>query len=164
MRSPCCLYVCVSPHHQQLLNARTSLYETWYLYHGTWAHLNGILHKSLLLVIPLLHPPKFLRENINVEFLHQSSCNLVCLEKNMSKDNVIIVCADFNDISKNSAKEGISSIINLAKKTSHTNIIVMEALHRHDLADWSCVNKETLQFNRLLTKRLKLHNTWQSAR
>ena len=33
----------------------------------------------------------------------------------------------------------------------------MEALHRHDLADWSCVNKETIQFNRLLTKRLKLH-------
>jgi hypothetical protein len=26
---------------------RTNLYETWYLYHGTWAHLNGVLHKSL---------------------------------------------------------------------------------------------------------------------
>jgi hypothetical protein len=21
-------------------------YETWYVYHGTWAHLNGVLHKS----------------------------------------------------------------------------------------------------------------------
>jgi hypothetical protein len=33
----------------------------------------------------------------------------------------------------------------------------MEALHRHELADWSCVNKETTRFNRLLAKRLKLH-------
>jgi hypothetical protein len=49
MRSPCCLclffvYVCVCPPHQ-LFNAWTNLYETWYAYHGTWAHLNGIPHK-----------------------------------------------------------------------------------------------------------------------
>jgi hypothetical protein len=62
-------------------------------------------------------------------------------DKSMSKDDVIIVCAD--NISKNNAKEGIDGIISFAKKTSHTNITVMEALHRHDLADWSCVNKET---------------------
>jgi hypothetical protein len=28
------------------LNAWTSLYVTWYVFHGTWAHLNGALHKS----------------------------------------------------------------------------------------------------------------------
>jgi hypothetical protein len=28
------------------LNAWTNLYETWYVCHGTWAHLNGVLHKS----------------------------------------------------------------------------------------------------------------------
>jgi hypothetical protein len=27
----------------QLLNAWTNLYETWYVYHGTWANLNGII-------------------------------------------------------------------------------------------------------------------------
>jgi hypothetical protein len=31
----------------QLLNASTSLYETRYVYHDTWAHLNGVYHKSL---------------------------------------------------------------------------------------------------------------------
>jgi hypothetical protein len=31
----------------ELLNAWNNLYETWYAYHGTWAHLNGILYKSL---------------------------------------------------------------------------------------------------------------------
>jgi hypothetical protein len=43
MRSPPCL--CVYPY--QLLNAWTNLYETWHVYHGTWSHFNGVLHKSL---------------------------------------------------------------------------------------------------------------------
>jgi hypothetical protein len=25
----------------------SSLYQTWYVYHATWAHLNGVHHKSL---------------------------------------------------------------------------------------------------------------------
>jgi hypothetical protein len=25
----------------------TNLYETWYVYDGTWAHLNGLIKKSL---------------------------------------------------------------------------------------------------------------------
>jgi hypothetical protein len=29
------------------LNSWTSLYEIWYVYHGTWAYLNDVLHKSL---------------------------------------------------------------------------------------------------------------------
>jgi hypothetical protein len=35
--------------------------------------------------------------------------------------------------------------------------MVMEILHRHDLVDWSCVNKEVRSFNRHLAKRLKLY-------
>jgi hypothetical protein len=50
MRSPSSLCICKPPPHQ-LLNAWTNLFETRYvrvgIYHGTWAHLNGILHKSL---------------------------------------------------------------------------------------------------------------------
>jgi hypothetical protein len=34
------------PSHQ-ILNALTNRYETSRIYHGTWANLNGILHKSL---------------------------------------------------------------------------------------------------------------------
>jgi hypothetical protein len=58
-------------------------------------------------------------------------------------------------IGKNNAKEGLKNIINFLKRTSHTNIIVMEALHRHDLVDWSYVNKEIGLYNKLLAKRLK---------
>jgi hypothetical protein len=51
MKPPFCPYVHVSISRlYHLLNALTNLYETWYVYHGTWAHLNGILHKSLPLV------------------------------------------------------------------------------------------------------------------
>jgi hypothetical protein len=75
----------------------------------------------------------------------------------MSKDDIVIVCAGTNNISKNNAKEGIKNIVNFVKKPRHTNIIIMEAPHRHDLVDWSCVNKEIELFNRLLAKRLKLY-------
>jgi hypothetical protein len=44
MRYPCCLSI--SPY--QLLNVSTSLHETWYVYHGTWVHLNGVVHTSSL--------------------------------------------------------------------------------------------------------------------
>jgi hypothetical protein len=41
---PVCLSV-IPPH--QILNGLTDLYETWYVYHGNWANLNGVLHKCL---------------------------------------------------------------------------------------------------------------------
>jgi hypothetical protein len=56
MRSPCCLYVHVFP-SSQLSHAWASLYETWYVYYGTWAHLNGVLHKSLPSVCLYLYSP-----------------------------------------------------------------------------------------------------------
>jgi hypothetical protein len=41
--------VAVYPPYHQLLNGWTSLNETWYIFihHGTWAHPNDMLHKSL---------------------------------------------------------------------------------------------------------------------
>jgi hypothetical protein len=51
MRSPCCLSVHVSvnppPTSNRLLNDWTNHYEIWYIYHGTYAHQSGILHKCL---------------------------------------------------------------------------------------------------------------------
>jgi hypothetical protein len=46
MRQPCCLCI---PFYQ-FVNVWTNLYETWYVYHGTWAHLSIILHTTLLSV------------------------------------------------------------------------------------------------------------------
>jgi hypothetical protein len=44
------LPVSVYPLHYQLFNAGTSLNETWYIYHDTLVHFNGVFHKSLPLV------------------------------------------------------------------------------------------------------------------
>jgi hypothetical protein len=63
------------------------------------------------------------------------------IDKSMTKDDIIVVYAGSNEISKNGAKEVINNITNFVKNISHSNIIVMKILHRHDLADWSCVNK-----------------------
>jgi hypothetical protein len=42
----CDLRVSLNPTYLHL-NVWTNLYETWYVYNGHWAHLNGVLHKSL---------------------------------------------------------------------------------------------------------------------
>jgi hypothetical protein len=44
--------ICVSVylHHYLLLNSWTSLYETWYIYHGIWVQINVVLHNSVLLI------------------------------------------------------------------------------------------------------------------
>jgi hypothetical protein len=39
---------------------------TWYVYHNTWVHLNGVIHKSHPSVIPTLQPLKFLKQTSNI--------------------------------------------------------------------------------------------------
>jgi hypothetical protein len=46
-------------------------------------------------------------------------------------------------------------LIKFALQNKHTNIIAVAPPHRHDLLDFSCVNKETQVFNRKLRKLLK---------
>jgi hypothetical protein len=75
--------------------------------------------------------------------------------EDMSLNDCIVISAATNDISKNDSIEGLKNIFNFVKQNRHTNIIILETFHRHDLAEWSCVNKEIKKFNRLLTKRAK---------
>jgi hypothetical protein len=37
----------------------------------------------------------------------------------------------------------------------HTNSILIQAPHRHDLREWSCVNMERKKYNRKLIKLMK---------
>jgi hypothetical protein len=59
-------YLCLSVYRPyQVLNAWTSLDETWYVYHdGNWAHLNGVLCKSLpsVFVSVYVSPSNFARQ------------------------------------------------------------------------------------------------------
>jgi hypothetical protein len=44
---PACVCVFVYPPPHQILEGSTNRYLTWYVYHGTYAHLDGVFHKSL---------------------------------------------------------------------------------------------------------------------
>jgi hypothetical protein len=49
--------ICIPPPPHQFLNAWINLYETWYVYHDTWTHLDDVLHKSLpSLCVPVCYP------------------------------------------------------------------------------------------------------------
>jgi hypothetical protein len=66
--NPGCVSVYPLPH--QLLNAWTNLCETWYVYHCTWAHLKGLLHKSVPSVcVPVCVSLLSLLDNCSVKFI-----------------------------------------------------------------------------------------------
>jgi hypothetical protein len=46
MRSPCCLCLWIPP-PQSTSEWPNRSYETWYIYHSTWAHLSGVLNEFL---------------------------------------------------------------------------------------------------------------------
>jgi lysophospholipase L1-like esterase len=48
--------------------------------------------------------------------MSNSFLNFLNIDKDMSKDDVIVVCAGSNDISKNNAKEGLRNIINFVRR------------------------------------------------
>jgi hypothetical protein len=62
-----CVSVCVSPITFQCLNQY--LRNLVYIYHGTWAHLNGVIYKYLPSVIQTLQPLKPLRQNLNITWI-----------------------------------------------------------------------------------------------
>jgi hypothetical protein len=75
MRLPCflCLYILSF----QLLNAWAYLYDTWYTYHGTWAHRNGVFHKFF----PLVCAPVFV-SRCHCGTLQRYRCNECTKQKN----------------------------------------------------------------------------------
>jgi hypothetical protein len=52
----------------------------------------------------------------------------------------------------------LKHISNFVKADNNTNIILLNAPHRHDLMESSCINNEIRLFNRNLTKHVKTFN------
>lgn len=73
---------------------------------------------------------------------------------NLVKKDFIIFCGGTRDISSNDSSRGLRSIINLAQRTSNTNVIILEVPHRFDLPHSSCVNIERKLFNNKLQNRM----------
>ena len=65
----------------------------------------------------------------------------------LSKQDVVVVWGGSKDVGKNESKKGINRIQRFVETNKHTNIILMEVPHRHDLIQESCVNKEVKKYN-----------------
>jgi len=75
--------------------------------------------------------------------------------KHLMSNDIMVFWGGTNDMSKNNSQDALKHITNFVKVNSHTNIILMHVLHRHDLPEWSCVNSEVKAFNRKLVKLMK---------
>jgi len=80
---------------------------------------------------------------------------LVCREnketqQNLTKKDLLIFYGGTRDISRNETSKGVKALKAFAQRTIHTNVILLEAPHRHDLPPVSCVNTEVTRFNKRL--------------
>jgi hypothetical protein len=65
MKSPCCLCVYESTFLPYLiLNAWTNIYETWYVRHGNWVHLNCMHHTRTSIPSVYAYPSIFARQRL----------------------------------------------------------------------------------------------------
>ena len=74
--------------------------------------------------------------------------------KNLTKNDFFILWCGANDVAKNNTMEAFRYLVDFAKNSSHTNVILASVPHRHDLI--SCVNEEVRAFNRKLVKIRKI--------
>jgi hypothetical protein len=65
---------------------------------------------------------------------------------------VVILWAGANAISINNSKEALKNVSYFMNANKKVNIILINALPRHDLMPTSCVNNEVVKFNRQLKK------------
>ena len=68
--------------------------------------------------------------------------------KDIKESNDVIVVNDgSNDVKKNNTNVALFQITKCIQNISNTNIIILSILHRYDLTEYSCVNKEFKEFN-----------------
>jgi hypothetical protein len=68
--------------------------------------------------------------------------------ENLTKKDRLIFYGGTIDISRNETIKGIRSLKAFAHRTVNTNVILLEAPHRHDLPPSSCINKEVTLFRK----------------
>jgi hypothetical protein len=71
-------------------------------------------------------------------------------------NDVLLFWSGTNDVAQNNSHDGLRHVVNCVESNSHTNIILICAPNRYDLANWSCVNSEVKTFNRKLEKIIKI--------
>jgi len=74
------------------------------------------------------------------------------VSKNLTKKDTLILWSGANEVAKNDTMKAFRYLVDFAKNSSHTNVILASAPHRHDLMSSTCVNEEVRAFNRKLMK------------
>jgi hypothetical protein len=69
-----------------------------------------------------------------------------------TKRDACIIWGGTKDVGRNETNIGIRALNHFVSCHQHTNVIVLNVPHRHDLAPNSCVNQEVRVFNRKLKK------------
>jgi len=61
-------------------------------------------------------------------------------------------------VARNEMNNGLRHITHFLKRTSSTNVLILDIPHSLDLVNLSCVNKETIAYNRKFQKIVKTSN------
>jgi len=67
--------------------------------------------------------------------------------KSLTKNDFLILWSGANDVAKNNTMKAFKCLVDFAKNSSHTNIILTTVPQRHDMISSSCVNEEDRAFN-----------------
>ena len=97
--------------------------------------------------------PGIAKPNANIEV----STTTLHLE-NLTKKDLIIFFGGTKDISKNESKKGLLSLIDFARGSINTNVILLRVPHRYDLSSSSCINSEINWFNNKLQSLMSVFN------
>ena len=75
-----------------------------------------------------------------------------------TQDDVLIVSGGTMDVARNEMDNGLRHLTHFMKRTSSNSVHILNVPHRLDLVNSSCVNKESIVYNRKLQKIVKTSN------
>ena len=75
-------------------------------------------------------------------------CKSVCSD--LGKEDVAVIIAGTNDVACNESSQLLRVMKKRLADLRHTNVVMFSIPHRHDLREWSCVNKEVKKTNELM--------------
>jgi len=78
-----------------------------------------------------------------------------------TKHDVLILSGGTMDVARNETNDCLRHLTHFLKRTSRTNVIIVDVPYHYDLVNLSCVNKETIGYNRKLREIVKTSNHFQ---
>jgi len=74
----------------------------------------------------------------------------------LTRNYVVVVWGGgSNDIARNNSTVGMKNTLEFTINANHTNVIIINAPHRHDLIRNLCVSNEVEAFNRKLSQKVE---------